>query len=224
MHAIRTKYLAIFLAVLFCGSIAGSTAQAKSGRHGKYSEELLTKTLGFAPGQSIWLDMNAGDIRILPNLDDHELRLEIQGNHGASTEEMQSWIRQFDVHGNQANIHLYMPIMNKQTGRVTLYVPASTALNVNLDIGDLTIDGIAGDKDLSMNIGDLKLGDLDAENYASVKIGTSIGSVKDDVFGAQTLGGFDKTKDIIGTGKYHIRANVSIGSISLRKQSLSGTD
>lgn len=220
MPSIRAKYLAIVCSMLLCMPLA----QAKSKKNWKYSTDQLVKTEAFAPGQSVWLDANVGDIRILPNLDDHEIRLEIQGNHGASTEEMQSWVRQFDASGSQANIHLYMPILNKQTGRVTLYVPASTALNVNLGIGDLKIDGIAGDKDLSMNIGDLKLGDLDAEDYASVKLGTGIGDVKDKVFGGRTLSGFGRTKNVFGSGKYRLRAHVNIGDISLLKESISGTD
>jgi len=156
MHATRANYLAILWVALLWPPLA----QAKSTHDGKYSADSLTKTLPLASGQSVWLDVNVADIHILPNLDDRHLQLVIQPNHEITVEEMQSWIRQFDVNGNQANIRLHMPKQGNESGKVTLYVPASTALNVDLDIGDLTIDSIGGNKDLNVNVGRLKLGGL----------------------------------------------------------------
>jgi len=220
MPSIRAKYLAIFCSVLLCMPMA----QATSKKNWKYSENSLTRTLPFAPGQSVWLDVNVGDVHILSSLDDHPLQLEIQGNHGVSSGEMQSWVKQFDVNGNQANIRLDMPKRGNESGKVTLYVPASTALNVNLGIGDLKIDDIAGDKDLSLNIGDLKLGGLNPSDYGIVKNDTGIGDVKDSVFSAKQSGWLGKSETMTGSGEYHIRTHVGIGDIRLRKESLSGTD
>jgi len=220
MHATRANYLAILWVALLWPPLA----QAKSTHDGKYSADSLTKTLPLASGQSVWLDVNVADIHILPNLDDRHLQLVIQPNHEITVEEMQSWIRQFDVNGNQANIRLHMPKQGNESGKVTLYVPASTALNVDLDIGDLTIDSIGGNKDLNVNVGRLKLGGLNPGDYGIVKNHTGIGDVHDSVFFAQQSGWLGKSENVTGSGRYHIRAHVGIGDISLRKETVSGTD
>ena len=217
MYTIRARYLAICGAALLCAASAPPQASAQT------SDSLL-KTQAFAPGQTVRVDINVGDLHILPSPDDHQIRLEIQPKHGASSAEMQSWIRQFDVTGNQANVRLHMPKHGDRSGQVTLYVPSTTALNVDLGVGDVVLDGISGDKDLSIDVGDLKIGGLNPSEYGIVKNGTGIGDVEDKVFSAQQSGWLGKSEKVTGSGKYHIRARVGVGDIRLQKGTLGGAD
>ncbi len=213
MHAIRARDLAIYGVLLSCASLM----QAQSG-------DLLTKTQAFAPGQTVHLDVNVGDLRILPSADDHQIRLTIQPKHGVSFAEAQSWVRQFDVNGNEANIHLHMPKQGDRSGQVTLYVPSTTALKIDLGVGDVVLDSIDGDKDLSIDVGDLKIGGLNPSEYGIVKNGTGIGDVEDKVFSAQQSGWLGKSEKMTGSGKYYLRAHVGIGDIRLQKGAVAETD
>lgn len=181
------------------------------------AQQPLVQTKPFAPGQSVRLEVNVGDVRILPNSDGHELRMEIRPNrHETSSSEVQSWVRQFDVSGTQATIRLHMPKTGNHGGDVTLYVPSRTNLSVDLGIGDMTITGIDGNKDISMHIGDLKIGGLQASGYGSVHLSTHIGDLDDGVFSTHESGWLGKSEDVTGKGQYRLNAHIGIGDIRLQ--------
>jgi len=220
MAGIRTRHLAICSCMLFFATVA----HAQASTFGSQSTAPFSQTRAFAPGQQVHLEINVGDLRILANPDEHQLRLVIQPKRAISSEEAKSWLLQFDVNGSRANIRLHMPKHGNQSGTVTLYVPASTALDVDLEVGDLTIEGISGDKDLSVEVGDLKIGGLNPSEYGIVKSSTGIGDVEDSVFSAKQSGWLGKSEKVVGSGKYHVRAHVGIGDIRIQKGSAAGTD
>jgi hypothetical protein len=198
------KILAILGTVLLCSAAA-------------WAQQPLVQSKAFAPGQSVRLEVNVGDVHIFPNSDDHQLRLIIRTRHGTSIAEMQSWIRQFDVTGNRAEIHLHMPKTGNRSGTVSLYVPSSTNLSVDLGVGDMTISDVAGDKNLDMNIGDLTIGGLEPSDYGVVHLGTRIGDLNDEAFSVHESGWLGKSEDFVGKGKYRLNAHVGIGDLRLQK-------
>lgn len=202
-------------ALLVCGVLWLSPALA-------HAQQPLVQSKAFAPGQSLRLEVNVGDVRIVPNPDDHELRMEIRPNrHGTSSSEMQSWVRQFDVSGTQATIRLRMPKTGNHGGDVTLFVPSRTNLSVDLGIGDMTVTGIDGNKNISMHIGDLKIGGLRASDYGSVHLSTHIGDVDDGVFAAHQSGWLGKSEDASRKGPWRLSADVGIGDIRVQAASAS---
>jgi hypothetical protein len=220
MRGIRTNHLAIYGCLLFFAT----AAHARASTVGPQSTAPWSQTRAFAPGQQVHLEINVGDLRILASPDEHQLRLVIQPKRAISSEELKSWVPQFDVKGSQANIRLHMPKHGNQSGTVTLYVPTSTALNIDLDVGDMTIEGISGDKNLSVDVGDLKVGGLVPSEYGIVKNSTGIGDVEDRAFSAKQSGWLGKSEKVVGSGKYHIRCHVGIGDIRMQKGSAVGTD
>lgn len=203
MREVGSKVLAGLGAGLLCSTVA-------------LAQQPLVQAKAFAPGQSVRLEVNVGDVHIFSNSDDHQLRLTIRSRHGASLEEMQSWIQQFDVTGNQAEIRLHMPSAGNRSGIVTLYVPSSTNLSVELDVGDMTIGHVVGDKRIDMNVGDLKLAGLTPSDYGHVNLGTRIGDVNDGAFSVHESGWLGKSEDFLGKGKYRLDAHVGIGDIRLQ--------
>lgn len=110
-----------------------------------------------------------------------------------------------------------MPTHGNHSGDVTLYVPASTNLKAELDVGDLRVEGIAGDKDLKVGIGDLDVSGVDAKSYHSVHASVAIGDVSDHVFALSPSGFLGKSASKqTGDGPYRLRLHVTIGDIVMR--------
>ena len=222
MRAISARFPA-FLCLATCAILVSCRSSRQRGTSpGGPSSESLTKTQPFAPGQQVHFGISVGDVRVLPAHGDDELRLVIHPKHAVPSSEMQSWVRQFDVSGNQANIQLQPPKGGNVT--VTLYVPSSTALNINMDVGNLDVDRVRGDKNISVGVGNLTLGSLNPDEYGMVSLSTGVGNLEDSVFSAQQSGLVGKSENTVGKGKFQIRAHVGTGNLRLQKGSLTGTD
>ncbi|HUA14660.1 MAG TPA: hypothetical protein VMG31_05130 [Verrucomicrobiae bacterium] len=118
----------------------------------------------------------------------------------------------FDVRGNDATIEFHAPSSNTQFD-VEVEVPLNTNLDVHQKIGDLTVEDIDGDKDLSLGIGDIRVAKGHSP-YNLIHASTGIGDVDSDGYG-ETSGWLGKSLKYRGEGKYELRAHVGIGDIRL---------
>jgi DUF4097 and DUF4098 domain-containing protein YvlB len=118
----------------------------------------------------------------------------------------------FEVLGNDARIEFHASGNNTQVD-VELEVPQNTNLDVHDKVGDLTVDGIEGDKDLELSVGDIRVR-FEKSGYRMVRASTSIGDVNVDGYG-ETSGWLGRTLTYHGDGKYELRAHVSVGDITL---------
>ena len=219
----RACYPAI-ACLAFCVTLSSCKSSRRtqiSAAAGQYSHS-LTKTQPFGPGRQVHFRINVGDVRILPASSDQELRLAIQPKHPASSAEMQSWVQQVDISGQQADIQMKVP--KNSDVEVTLYVPSATSLSVNLRVGNLKVDHIRGDKDISVGVGNLEISGLDPHNYGIVRNSTGVGSLEDSVFSAQKSGTLGKSENTVGVGAFQIHSHVGVGNISLDKGASSQTD
>jgi hypothetical protein len=96
---------------------------------------------------------------------------------------------------------------------VELEVPQNTNLEVHEKVGDLTVEDVEGDKDLTLRVGDIRVAKGHAD-YRAVHASTSIGDVNGNGYG-ETSGWLGKTLKYHGDGKYELRAHVSVGDITL---------
>jgi len=119
----------------------------------------------------------------------------------------------FDVRGNDASIEFRAAYGGNTQFDVELEVPASTNLDVHQKVGDLTVDDIAGDKDLELSVGDIRVA-KGSSAYRLVRASTGIGNVDSDGYG-ETSGWLGKTLRYRGEGKYELRAHVGVGDITL---------
>ena len=88
-------------------------------------------------------------------------------------------------------------------------------LDVHEKVGDLTVSGIEGDKDLELSVGDIRV-EAERSTYHLVRASSSIGDVNGDGYG-ETSGWLGKTLKYCGDGKYELRAHVGVGDITLGK-------
>jgi hypothetical protein len=119
----------------------------------------------------------------------------------------------FEVRGRNATIQFHAPYGDNTQIDVELEVPENTNLDVHDKVGDVTIEGVEGDKDLTLGVGDIRV-DSGRSGYRVVNASAGIGDVNGDGYGA-TSGWLGKTLKYHGEGKYELRAHVGVGDIKL---------
>jgi hypothetical protein len=119
----------------------------------------------------------------------------------------------FDVRGNDATIEFHSPSSSNTQFDVEIEVPQNTNLDAHVKVGDVTVGDVQGDKDLSVGVGDVRIGSERA-GYRIVNASTGIGDVHGEGYG-ETSGWLGKKLKYHGEGKYELRAHVGVGDIHL---------
>jgi hypothetical protein len=176
---------------------------------------VISKTL--PANGTLVMEMNVGDVRIVRSDEQKSIRLTIESGAFYDDATVQSWVRRFDVAGDRASIDLKLPKHNdnSQGPRVTISLPARTDLKLELGIGNLTVKGIEGNKELHVGIGDLTVGVTDQAKYSEISTATKIGDAGDDVSHQRSDGFFPKTKHTSLQGLYKLHATVGIGDVNV---------
>jgi hypothetical protein len=145
-------------------------------------------------GGTVVLEMNVGDVTIKPSAGANRIRLEIRADRQDAQGSLAASVKRFDVTGYRADLELRIPKDHEHcfscysASSVTLYVPAQTLLRVKLGIGDLTVQGVRGDKDLHVGIGDLRIGFDGNDEYAHIETSTHIGDIDDPLRAGEPSG------------------------------------
>lgn len=174
-------------------------------------EETHRDAREFVSGGYVHVRMSVGDMHIKRG-DSTKIRLEYtvkshrEKNVKAATVD-------FDVNGNNATIEFHAPSDSNTQFDVELEVPQNTNIDVHEKVGDMTVDNIEGDKDLSLGVGDIRVAS-GASGYRVVNASSGIGDVHGADYG-ETSGWLGKTLKYHGEGKYELRAHVGVGDINL---------
>jgi hypothetical protein len=175
---------------------------------------VVTKAL--SPDGTVNFDANDADVRIVRNLDQTHIRLEV-GVEDARLDPAQAeqrWLKRMDVAGSNASIELHLPT-GRSSGSVTLYVPPVTALVVTLHAGRLTVNGVKGDKNLTVGTGMLTLREADPSAYQHVTAEVGVGQLTDSVFHGKESGLLGRKLIVEGKGPYQLLLHVGKGDIEL---------
>jgi hypothetical protein len=174
-------------------------------------EDSRDEVRDFVAGGMVHVRLSVGDMRIVRG-DSSKIRVHytVESNRESTTRNARL---DFEVRGRDANIEFHVASGNNTDVHVEIEVPQNTNLDVHQKVGDLTVKDIAGDKDLELSVGDIRV-ELDHSAYHLVRASTSIGDVNGDGYG-ETSGWLGKTLKYRGEGKYELRAHVSVGDISL---------
>jgi hypothetical protein len=174
-------------------------------------EESHDEVRDFVAGGLLHVRLGVGDLQIRRS-DSAKIRL-----HYTVKSQRENRVKDahvdIEIRGRDANIEFHAPTSGNTQFDVELEVPQSTNLDVHEKVGDLTVDGIEGDKDLELGVGDIRVA-TGRTDYHLVRASTNIGDVNGDGYG-ETSGWLGKTLKYHGDGKYELRAHVSIGDISL---------
>lgn len=175
----------------------------------------------FPSGGTVVVTLNVGDLRIVPADGSAGVRLEIQTHRPVDQEAMAGWVRRFEIAADRAVIDIHIPKWNDNCaddcgGDVTLYVPPQTSLKADLGVGDMTIRGVQGDKEVHTGVGDLRIAVADPSEYGHVETHTRIGDVNDILNRGDGQSGFlGKTENFTLSGRYHLKASTGIGDLRI---------
>src|SRR5712692_1539342 len=182
---------------------------AAASDHWDYQES-HSDVRDFVSGGTLHVRVSVGDVRILRG-ESNQIRLHYTVKSLRERHVKNARV-DFEVRGNDASIEFHASGNNTQFD-VELEVPQNTSLEVHEKVGDLTVEDIEGDKDLTLSVGDIRV-DAAHSGYRLVHASTSIGDVNGNGYG-ETSGWLGKTLKYHGDGKYELRAHVSVGDITL---------
>ena len=213
--------------LIFVLAMATLSACAQSGGTGDAARQkldlpkpvplVLTKDLG--SGGTLVLDMNVGEVHVARNREAHRIELKIQPERFDDEAQVAGWVRRFEVSGEHAAIDLDLPKNgdHHHSAEVTISLPAETSLKLDLGIGEMIVDGIRGDKDLHVGIGQLTIAVENPAEYGPVEASVKIGDVEAGGFGLVESGGFFRTVKMETRRSYRLRAHVGIGDLALKQ-------
>jgi hypothetical protein len=163
----------------------------------------------FPSGQYLRLDLRSGDFRIVGR-DDNKISVRLEGRNADKSQDLTV---RFKRSSSKADLQVSGGPRNDL--QVTIEVPKSTGLFVRMPFGDLTLEGIAGDKDVELHAGDLTISVGSAADYAHVDASVLSGDLEAAPFG-ESHGGLFRSFAKSGTGKYKLHAHVGAGDLTLR--------
>jgi len=118
-----------------------------------------------------------------------------------------------DVKGREAAITTDGP----NNFKADIQVPTHADLHVRLTAGELTISGIAGNKDVALHAGELYIDVGRPEDYHSVSASVWAGEVHADPFKVSKEGLF-RSFNWTGKGRYTLEARLKAGELHLRSR------
>jgi hypothetical protein len=174
-------------------------------------EETHSDSREFVAGGHLRVRMSVGDLRIHRG-ETSKIKLEytVKSKRERNVKEARV---DFDIHGNDATIEFHGRSVGDTQFEVELEVPMNTNLDVHEKVGDLTVENIEGDKDLTLGVGDIRI-ENERAGYRLINASSGIGDVNSDGYG-ETSGWLGKTLKYHGDGKYELRAHVGVGDIHL---------
>ena len=197
-------------ALLFCFALLIFAAPALHADDWRY-QETRHDARDFVSGGFIHVRMTAGDLHIKRG-DSNQIKLEYTVKSHREKNVKNATV-DFDVHGKDADIEFHAPGSGNTNFDVELEIPENSNIDVHEKVGDLTVESIDGDKDLSLGVGDIRIA-TDHAGYRFIHASTGIGDVNGTGYG-ESRGFLGKTLKYHGDGKYELRAHVGVGDINL---------
>ncbi len=174
--------------------------------------DLYTHTfeVDFPADQKIRLDLRSGDNRIV-GTDAHKISIHVSGKKAENARDLTASFKHF---GNHADLRIYGGGTNNEV-EMTIEIPKSSDLYIRMPFGDLTLEGVSGDKDVELHAGDLTIAVGDAADYRHVDASVLTGDIEAEPFG-ESHGGLFRSFQKTGTGRYKLHAHLGAGDLTLR--------
>jgi hypothetical protein len=163
----------------------------------------------FVTNGRITMDLMAGEYRIVGG---PERRIRIAWTARDPGRYRQNDVRA-DVNGPDARITTDGPL-NHTNFRATIDVPTRTDLTIRLSAGDLRVERIEGDKDISSHAGEIDIDIGNPDDYRRVEASVWAGELHVQPFGPAREGLF-RSFDWKGTGRYRLSAHLKAGELRL---------
>ncbi len=164
-----------------------------------------------ASGATLRLHLHDGDFRVV-GADRDGLTVRAEGKHLDQARKIKiQEVRDGDT------LDLTLSHVPKNELQVTITIPRNTHLYARMRGGDLTVDGVSGNKDLALTGGDLTVGVGDPAEYAHVDLQVKFGDISGSQFGSPK-GTVGNSVLADGPGQYQLQARVFAGDLMLKSQ------
>jgi hypothetical protein len=163
----------------------------------------------FPSGRRLRLHLRSGEFHIVGH-SDNKIAVHLAGRNADNARELTVQFRRW---GNEGDLHIFGGPKNELA--VTFEIPSSTMLFIRMPAGDLSIEGVSGDKDIELHAGDLNISVGDAADYGHVDASVLSGDLEAPTF-HESHGGLFRSFEKHGAGKYTLHAHVGAGDLTLR--------
>ena len=163
----------------------------------------------FPAGNKLRLHLRSGEFRIVGH-SDNKIAVHLSGRNADDARELTVRFRRS---GNDADLTISGGPKNQLT--VTVEIPSSAMLFIRMPAGDLSVEGVSGNKDIELHAGDLNIAVGDAADYGHVDASVLSGDLEAPPF-HESHGGLFRSFEKHGTGKYTLHAHVGAGDLTLR--------
>lgn len=188
----------LFASVGFCQT----GQQAPDLQHQQFETELAT-------GVNLRLHLHDGDFHVVGS-DSEKLCIRVEGKNAEQAKHIKIQLKR--SHGA---VDLRLSHVPKKELQVKIEIPRSTNLYARMRGGDLSVEGVVGDKDLELTGGDLTIQVGSPEDYAHVDLSVKFGDVSGTQFG-DPKGWLGNSVRKDGSGKYSLHAHVMAGDLVLK--------
>ena len=194
----KTAALAL-VATLAVGTLAANTPDSTSTSSGNQLERAL------AHGGRIRLDLSAGDYTISGTAAE-TLRVRWRTRHADDRVRASA-----DIRATAARVRVNGP---RNDFHVQIDVPRRSDLDIDLSAGDLKIQGIEGNKTLSMWAGDVTIEAGSPDLYRRIDASVRFGDLDARPFGV-SKGGIFRSFNWKGDGRYTVKASLFAGDLKI---------
>jgi hypothetical protein len=164
-----------------------------------------------ASGATLRLHLHDGDFRVV-GADTDMLTVRAEGkNLGQARKVKIQEVRDGD------SLELTLSHVPKNELQVTITIPRNTHLYARMRGGDLSVEGVVGDKDLALTGGDLTVGVGNPADYARVDLKVRFGDISGNQFG-DPKGEIGNSLRADGPGRYQLQAHVFAGDLRLKNE------
>jgi hypothetical protein len=200
----RPTVLALFasLALLAPAGLPDSKLEVKDLQNHPFAVD-------FPSGSKLRLHLRSGEFRIVGH-NDNKIAVHLNGRNANNARELTVRFKRWD---NDADLRIFGGPKNNL--EVTIDIPSSATLFVRMPAGDLSVEGVSGDKDVELHAGDLTISVGDAADYSYVDASVLTGDLEAAPF-HESHGGLFRSFAKHGTGKYRLHAHVGAGDLTLR--------
>ncbi len=163
----------------------------------------------FAGGKFLRLHLHDGDFRIVGS-ETGSIHITAIGKKLGEAHKIK-----FDFSRVGDTVDLKLSHVPKNELQVTIAIPRDSNLFARMRGGDLSVEGVTGDKDLKLTGGDLSIQVGNPEDYAHVNLSVRFGDVSGSQFG-DPKGWIGNSVKRDGAGKHELLAHVFAGDLILR--------
>jgi hypothetical protein len=160
-------------------------------------------------GVNLRLHLHDGDFRVIGS-DSDKLSIHVEGKNVEQAKDIKIQLKQ-----SGTAVDLKLSHVPRKELQVMIEIPKSTNLYARMHGGDLSVQGVVGDKDLELTGGDLTIQVGSAEDYSHVDLSVKFGDIRGTQFG-DPKGWIGNSLQKDGNGKYKLHAHVMAGDLMLK--------